>query len=75
MWRSFLKLGEMLRHDFLSSRIWNLDETGVITVQKLKKIITQKGSKQVNFITSGERGILVTIELAINANGNGNTNV
>jgi len=49
----------MSHHNFLPSRIWNLDETGVITVQKLKKIITQKGSKQMGSITSGERGTLI----------------
>jgi len=56
----------VLHHNFPPSRIWNLDETDVITVQKLKKIIAQKGSKQEGSITSGKRGTLTltfTVEL------------
>lgn len=52
------------------SRIWNLDETGTTTVQKPKKIIAQKGVKQVGKITSADRGSLVTTCCIISAAGN-----
>jgi hypothetical protein len=40
------------------------------TVQKPSKIIAKKGVKHVGAITSGERGTLITLALAINATGN-----
>ncbi|KAF2886966.1 hypothetical protein ILUMI_19209 [Ignelater luminosus] len=42
------------------SRVFNLDETGLTTVQSPKRIIAQKGCKQANSVTSAERGQLVT---------------
>lgn len=51
------------------SRIYNLDETGVTTVQTPKKVIAQKGVKRLNQITSAERGVLVTVCCIINAYG------
>lgn len=66
----FTKLGDiLLKYNLPPSRIWNLDETGVTTVQKPKKVVAQKGVKQVGAITSGERGTLVTVEMAVNAAG------
>lgn len=55
---------------FTASEIWNLDETGLTTVQRLGKIVAQKGIKQVGGITSSERGVLVTMCIAVNAIGN-----
>lgn len=52
------------------SRVYNLDETGTLTVQKPKKVITEKGVKQVSQCTSGERGTLVTTCCIISAAGN-----
>lgn len=52
------------------SSIFNLDECGCTTVQKLPKIITQKGLHQVGQVTSRERGELVTMVGIICANGN-----
>lgn len=67
----FNKLGDViLKHNLQPSRIWNLDETGVTTVLKPKKIVAAKGIKQVGAIVSAERGTLVTVELAANAVGN-----
>ena len=60
----------MERHTFEPNDIYNVDETGVTTVQKPSKIISRKGVKQVGALTSGERGSLVTIELAVSASGN-----
>lgn len=50
--------------------IWNVDESGITTVQKPDRIIARRGQKQVSAMTSAERGTLVTIALAGNALGN-----
>lgn len=41
-------------------RIFNLDETATVTVQKSQKVLAVKGVKQTNKVTSGEKGTLVT---------------
>lgn len=51
------------------TRVFALDETGTTTVQKPKKIIALKGSKQLNKVTSGERGTLVTSCCIVSATG------
>ncbi|KAF2890589.1 hypothetical protein ILUMI_15584, partial [Ignelater luminosus] len=51
------------------NRIFNLDESGVTTAQKPRKILAEKGSKQVNQCTSAERGALVTICSIVSAAG------
>ncbi|KAF2884793.1 hypothetical protein ILUMI_21400 [Ignelater luminosus] len=43
------------------NRIFNLDESGVTTTHKPRKILAEKGTKQVNQCTSAERDALVTI--------------
>ena len=58
------------RHNFAPNNIYNLDETGVSTVQTPKQVLATKGSKQVGSVTSGERGELVTVVAAVNAIGN-----
>lgn len=58
------------RYNLTGSRIWNMDETGVTTVQKPKKVVAQKGLKQVGAATSAERGALITLAAAVNAIGN-----
>ena len=50
------------------SRVYNLDETSTLTVQKQQKVIAQKGVKQLAQAASGERGTLVTCCI-INAHG------
>jgi len=59
-----------VKHNFEGHRVWNVDETGVTTVQKPKKIVAEKGKKQVGRSTSGERGTTVTMVFAVNAIGN-----
>lgn len=39
-------------------RIWNMDETGVTTVQNPPNIVAKKGLKQVGVVTSAERGTI-----------------
>ena len=54
------------RFRFEPQCIWNVDETGLTTVQNPGKIVPQKGVKQV---TSAERGKLATLCCAVNALG------
>ena len=58
------------KHSFDASSIYNMDETGVTTVQAPKKVVVEKGTKQVGKITSAERGALVTVACAVSASGN-----
>ncbi len=55
---------------FNSNDIWNIDETGVGTVQKPVKIIAEKRKKRVGGMTFAERGTNVTMVFGINALGN-----
>ncbi|XP_063220517.1 uncharacterized protein LOC134529888 [Bacillus rossius redtenbacheri] len=67
----FDKLSEVYdRHSFTANDIWNVDETGVTTVQNPSKIVARKGVKQIGAMTSSERGQLVTLTVAVNAAGN-----
>ena len=67
----FDKLAEVMdRYKFTPNDIWNVDETGVSTVQKPNKVVALKGAKQIGSITSSERGQMITICSAGNATGN-----
>lgn len=50
--------------------IWNVDETGVTTVNKPDKIVARRGARLIGKMTSAERGTLVTVAIAVNAAGN-----
>ena len=65
----FYNLGVVLDTHFTPDRIFNLDETGVTTVQNPKKVVTASGTKSVGSITSSERGELVTVLYAVRASG------
>ena len=59
------------KYDLGPEQIYNVDETGITTVQgKMSKIIGRRGKKQIGSMTSAERGVLVTAVVAINAAGN-----
>lgn len=60
----------MSRYKFSPANIYNLDETGNSSVHAPPKIIALKGVKQLGSMTSGERGINVTMIAAVNAIGN-----
>ncbi|XP_065639620.1 uncharacterized protein LOC136072345 [Hydra vulgaris] len=69
----FKNLEEIFRkYNFNPNDIYNADETGCCTVQKVGniKVIACKKDKQVGKITSAERGTLVTMLAAVNAIGN-----
>ena len=55
------------KNSYQSYNIWNLDETGITTVQRPPKVIAEKGAKQFGQITSFERGTLVTMCCCVNA--------
>lgn len=57
------------KHHFRPERIFNLDETGVTTVLRPVKIVSEKGKKQVSVVASAERGELTTFVGIINAVG------
>lgn len=59
----------LTKHKFDINQIYNCDETAVTTVHRPPKIIATTGQKQVGKVTSAERGILVTMCVAICANG------
>ncbi|XP_065652823.1 uncharacterized protein LOC136080140 [Hydra vulgaris] len=58
------------RYKYNPNCIYNVDETGLTTVQKPVKVLAGRGSKQVGRITSAEQGTLVTACCASNAIGN-----
>ena len=67
----YTKLDEVMsKYRMKSHQIYNVDETCITTVQKPRYIIAAKGIKQVGAMTSGERGTLVAVCLAVSANGN-----
>jgi len=51
------------------ARIFNLDESGLTTIQRAPKIISEKGMKQVGQVVSRERGELVTVCAIVSASG------
>lgn len=62
--------GVLSKHKLDAKDIWNVDETGITTVQKPDRVIARRGEKQVSAMTSVERGTLVTLAFAGNAIGN-----
>ena len=59
----------MTKFKFSPSRIYNMDETGISTVQKPGKILAPQGQKQVGGITSWERGKNITVVCTMSASG------
>lgn len=67
----FDNLAEVLdRYKFAAQDIYNIDESGITTVQRPDKVVARRGTKQVGSVTSAERGTLVTIAVAVSAIGN-----
>ncbi|KAB0801970.1 hypothetical protein PPYR_02363 [Photinus pyralis] len=57
-------------HKFERAQIYNMDETGLLTVpNKMPKVLTSKGKKSVGKIVSAERGTLVTAVCCVSAAG------
>lgn len=59
----------MDKYHFAASRVFNMDETGISSVQKPGHILAPKGQKQVGGVTSWERGRNITAVCAFSASG------
>ena len=59
----------MDKHKFVPQDIYNIDESGLHTVQKPESVVTGLGTKRVGSVTSAERGELVTVVYGISAAG------
>ncbi|XP_065651213.1 uncharacterized protein LOC136079405 [Hydra vulgaris] len=59
----------LFKYKFSLNDIWNVDETGVTTVQVPEHVLAKRGERQVASVTSAERGILVTMCNAVNESG------
>jgi hypothetical protein len=59
-----------MKYKFPPTHIFNMDETGISTVQDPGLILPPKGQKRVGSITSWERGKNVTVICTVSANGN-----
>ena len=57
------------KHSFDAAHIFNVDESGITTVQKPGKVIGRRGKKQVGSLTSGERGFTTTVVCCFSASG------
>lgn len=69
---AFFEILEPLQEkfNFPPSRIFNVDETGITTVQgRPSKVIATRGRKQVGTLTSAERGELTTAVICMSASG------
>lgn len=56
-------------NNILPTRIFNVDESGLSTVQRPSKVMAAKGKKQVGALTSAERGVHCTVVCCMNAAG------
>lgn len=57
-------------HLYAPHRVFNVDETGLLTVQtKSSKVLALKGRRQVGSLTSAERGVLSTFVVCVSAGG------
>ena len=59
----------LTKYNFSPNDIWNVDETGITTVQVPEHVLAGRGERQVGSVTSAEQGILVTMYNAVNASG------
>jgi hypothetical protein len=50
--------------------IWNMNETGVTTVQTPDRVTARRACKEIGKLVSAEHGKLVTLALAVSATGN-----
>lgn len=57
------------KHNFEGHRKFNIDETGISTVQRPGRILAPKGMKQVGFATSWERGKNITVVCGFSTSG------
>jgi hypothetical protein len=61
---------QLKKTNFAADQVYNIDETGITTVQTPGKILARKGAKQVGRVVSAERGSTTTVVCAMSASGN-----
>ena len=54
-------------HNISSSRVYDMDESGLSTVKSTQKIVALKGKNQVGAITSAERGVHCTVVCCVSS--------
>ena len=60
----------MDKHNIGPAYIYNVDESGITTVQKPGKIIDRRAKKQVGSLTSAERRFTTAVVCCVSAAGN-----
>jgi len=60
---------EQINQEYSSSQIFNIDESGITTVQTPNKVIAKKGCKQVGKVVSAEKGLTTTVVCAMSPSG------
>ena len=60
----------MDKHNLGPAYIYNVDESGITTVQKPGKVIDRRAKKQVGSLTSAERGFTTAVVCCVSAAGN-----
>lgn len=61
--------GVIDKHKFKDTNLWNVDETGISTVQDPGSVLAEKGQKRVGSVTSWERGKNITVVCALSTGG------
>lgn len=68
--RFYETLDNVLRENNIpSERIWNVDESGLSSVQRPQKVFASKGKKQVGSLTSAEKGQHVSVVCCVSSTG------
>lgn len=60
---------QMTQRTYNAQQIFNVDESGITTVQRPTKIIAETGTKQVGKIVSAEKGMTTTIVCSMSPSG------
>jgi len=61
--------GELEKKKFGANQVYNIDESGITTVQTPGKIIARRGAKQVGRVGSAEKGSTTTVVCGMNEAG------
>jgi hypothetical protein len=61
---------EFGKYGYTANQIYNVDESGITTVQNPGKVVAKRGCKQVGRVVSAEKGVTTTVVCAMNAAGN-----
>ncbi|XP_054709346.1 uncharacterized protein LOC129219051 [Uloborus diversus] len=69
--RKFFELLKIVfnRFKLTAHDVWNMNETGVTTVQKPDRVVARRGFKQIGRVISAKRGSLGTVATCVSAGG------